>query len=38
MRKGVNDGIAYENYVDYMTDKIILLLYNNHKKDRTGSH
>lgn len=31
-KKFINDGIAYENYCDYMTDRIILLLYNNHKK------
>lgn len=31
-KKFINDGIAYENYCEFMTEKIILLLYNNHKK------
>lgn len=31
-KKFINDGITYENYCEFMTEKIILLLYNNHKK------
>lgn len=31
-KRFINDGVAYESYCHYVTDKIILLLYNNHQK------